>query len=143
MVSIEEGLYGFLKVQPEIAAIIGEGEFARIFPGKMPQDTNLPAIVYTKISGVREISHGDGGQNSGNSHLAHPRFQFTCWGKEYLTAKQLAQKLLKVLHAFNGVMVDVPVQSVIVENELDDLDDETNLFSTIIDATIWHQEMIT
>ena len=131
--SLEEAMFQFLRDHPDLEGIIG----TRVFPLRMPHDTKLPAITFSRISAVREMTH------NGNSHLARPRLQFNCWSEDYLEAKELAHKLMNILHGFSGEVDGITIRSVTVDLEFDIFDDATNLYQTLLDATFWHKELIT
>ena len=139
MVSLEEGIFDFLSNHKPITDLVGVGGDARIYPLRMPKDIHeiLPAIVYRKISGVRELAH------TGSSELVRTRVQFSCYSSEnYLEAKAIALQIIKLFTGFKGLLKDVPVQCTLIELELDQDDEGTNLYLTVVDVTFWHEERI-
>ena len=85
----------------------------RIWPLRIPQDADLPAIAYQQISGPREYSHG------GAVGLCQARVQITIQGKSYRQAMAVAQQMRITLEAFSGTWDDLTVTSVFLANEYD------------------------
>lgn len=129
---IEEDLVAWLKTRPLVNDLV----LGRIYPMVLPQDPTFPALVYQRVSAVREESQ------SGPSGLAHPRIQFSCWGAEYPAAKRLSEALRKTLDGFNGTMNGRRVFRCKVENDIDDKEDLSNRHRVIVDVMIWHREEV-
>jgi len=132
MATLEEGLFTYLSTNADVSALIG----TRVFPLRMPERSTFPAIAYTRISGAREASH------SGTSNLANSRVQISCWDRNYLTAKQVAQAVVKAMHAYSGAMGSITVYAAFCEDETDSQDEGTNLHRVIVDFSIWHKEAL-
>lgn len=131
---IEEALFSHLKSHAGLSALVG----TRIYPQIMPQGVTMPAVTYQKISGPREYSHG------GPSELAHPRFQLSCWAKNYSTAKDIAEQVRLALQAYRGTMGGaggVTVYGAFLENEIDLYESDTRLYHIPVDFSIWHKEV--
>lgn len=109
--------------------------FARIpvFPQKIPEGQNLPAIAYTRVDSVPVRSLG------GYSGLSATRFQFDCWATSYATAKQNSLNLIKLLSPYRKS----PIQAIFLQNESDKYvppikSDDTGFFASSIDFIVWH-----
>lgn len=124
---IEQDLVVFLRANVPMAQ-------QRVWPMRLRQDPQLPALVYRRISGPRESSH------SGPSRLAHPRIQIDCWGEDYPQAKFLAEELRIAVDGFRGTMGSRRVDKVEVVADLDDIDEDSGRFRIIVDIIIWHHE---
>lgn len=89
---IESALYNHLANNASIVAKVG----TRIYPVKLPQGVELPAITYQRISGVREHNI------AGPSGRARPRIQIDCWAESYSEAKSVADTVRLVLDGHKG-----------------------------------------
>lgn len=131
--NIGEALYAYLKVDVDLSALIS----TRIYSLTLPQNCTMPAVTYRQISGPRVHTMGS------DPGLTHPRFQFSCWGSSYGSAKDVARKLQAALQDYKGTMGGgggVVVQASLLENELDIYDPDTKLYCVPLDFIIWHLE---
>jgi len=131
---IEQALMTYLLTQTGITDYIGR----RIYFVEAPQETEQPYMVINKISGVRKNSH------EGNSHLAHPRFQFSVFGSKYSDCKNIISALQTSLQGYSGTMGGgggVYVGNALYDDETDlDPGDSKGLFGVAADYLIWHEE---
>lgn len=138
--TIEEAVRTYLGSVAGVTSIVGSGSGARIYPQALPQSPTYPAATYSVISNPVVESH------SGNSALAHPRFQFDCWSPDYIQAKSLARAIRRALQGFKGMMgggSGVDVDGVDFEGGSagrDLFDDELQLHGVQIDCVIWHDD---
>lgn len=133
--TLEEGLYAYLKDVANLKALIAD----RLYPGVMPQAGATPAVVYTRVSSVREHTMGD------DPGLASPRVQLSCYAQTYAGAKSVAAEVRRALQNQRDVtwggVGGVKVHAVLVENEADmPWEPDTRLYCTILDFIIWHEE---
>lgn len=133
--TIEEGLVAFLTAQAAIAAIIGGGADARLYPaGGVPDDVDTPYMTYRKVSGPRDVHHGN------RSNLATPRFQLSHWSESYLAAKQLARASIDALSGYRGAMGGVTRVAAAIDNEIDLFVPEEKFHQVAVDVLLWHSE---
>lgn len=121
--SMATGLYARLVAQATSAE--------KVYPLRLPEDPELPALTYQQIAGPREYSH-DG--EAGPHRL---RWQITAWGETYEAAKELAEEVVLALSAWedtSGVHVERCVA--FIANEIDLFDEDAELFYVPIDAVI-------
>lgn len=130
MAEIEPAFVSYLTAYPGMTALIGD----RMYPTNIPEGATLPLVTYQRISTPRLRSH------NGPSGLAHPRFQFNCWGRSYDEASRVAQQLVFGIEGFRGLMAGVEVQAGFVEDERDDYDTVTRQYRRMVDAILWHRE---
>ena len=132
---IESAIFEHLNADADLTALLGD----RIFPIVMHQGTAMPSMVYQQISGVREYHLG------GRSCIAESRYQFSNWDRSYLGAKQLSVKLRKAFELNYPVTIGtanaIKVFDARIVNENDQIDDDTNLFRTILDYIIVYREI--
>lgn len=128
--TLEEALFAHLTTSAGLIALVGD----RVYPGHIPQGVTQPAIVYLKVSDPR-------GRTFGRAQFAKPRFQFSCWGETYASAKAVAHQVRAALENFAGMLggaAGVEVRNAFFENELDLHDPETGLHHIPVDFSIWH-----
>lgn len=141
MISIEEALFRYLSGYAGLSELVGD----RIYPDVLPQKVTMPAVKHQRIDTPREYSH------SGDSNLAHPRFQFSGFALTKPAAKAVADQIRAAFNAYNqgrlnGTIVamggagGVDVQFCQVEDERSDYEPETLLFRTDVDVILWQAE---
>jgi len=134
---IEEALKTFLLAQSGLTDLIGQ----RYYPLILPQECQLPAVTYEKMSGDRiHAFSADIG--------ASPTIQLSAYGATYTSAsavfEQLRSALQNYLNTTMGGAGGLSVKAVILEDEDDDY--ETDSKGTIEkyikygDFTIWYEE---
>lgn len=111
--SIEQGIVAHLLADGPVSAIIG----VRVHPGEIPQDTDTPAVVYTRVSTQRDVDL------SGPMSFVQVRMRLDLWHTNYAGVKALADA---VRVALNGVglasphlLGAEPVQLVYLDNDGD------------------------
>lgn len=128
---MEEGLIAKLLADGGVAALVS----TRVFPGRRPQASPLPAIVLHTISG--EPIYTD----QGEAGLASARVQFDCWGETYASAKGVARAVKSALSAFVGQAGGVTFQNILVDAERDfsegGSDAAEYLYRTNLDLIVW------
>lgn len=139
MKDIRPALRAFLSGDTAIAAIVGSGSAARIYPVKLPQGTKTASIVYMRISGAG-IYH-----MAGPSGLAMPRYQIDAWALTGDAATTLANLIKDRIDGFRGVMgtgpAAVTVQGVFMVDEREDYDDTVAMSRMSRDYFIDHEEL--
>lgn len=131
MVLIEEALTAYLKADPGVSAIVG----TRIYPRKMPQAGQMPALVYTRIVGLHEKSL------TGSSGLAQASYQLDCNALDYATTRRLAEALRMALDCQLGVWSGIQVQTSMITGDFDaSYEDVVEVYRAIIEAEIWYEE---
>lgn len=105
-------LRAHLLADASIAALVG----ARVFPNALPQDTDMPAIVLTKVSGWRYA------QLRGPASLARPRVQVDSWDTTQDGAVALGALCRQRLEGYAGTWSDggSPAIDVLVAIQFDD-----------------------
>lgn len=133
MADIEQALYVKVTGTAAIAALIG----LRLYPGRIPQESALPAILYFKATGDRVHSL------AGPSGLADPTFQFDIYASGsggYKVCKNVARELRLALDGYRGSVSGVNIQGIILDSEQDMYEEEPELFRVSMDFRVWHQE---
>lgn len=123
--TIGPGLGIFLLADPAIAALVGAGNSARIYPVQLPQQHLGDSIRFTTISGSRVVS------SRFDLGLSSPRIQIDAWSTTYKGAAVLADLILKRLSAYRGYFVAPAttfVQGAFFDNERDGYEPESKLY---------------
>lgn len=107
----------------------------------IPQDVELPAWAYQRVSGPRVNAH-DGGAG-----IASGRMQITCQAESYSECKDLAEAIRRSVIGFRGEMgtsssgAGVRVFGCQVENEIDGYGMTGGVYTVRMDVVIIYQEI--
>lgn len=111
--TIETGLVAELLGNAGVSAIVG----SNVFHARIPQNADLPAIVYTQLSTVRQMDM------SGPAPFVTVRFQIDCWHTSTAGMRSLADAVRVALNgagiASPKLLGSEPVQLVFLDNETD------------------------
>lgn len=102
MTALHTDLYEALRDGANTSALVA----GRVYPGEMPQNVTLPAVLYFRVSGPRIYSH------QGSSGLDDARVQVEAWAATYDGAQVLATAVRKDLEAAGYRLVqqmDLPI----------------------------------
>jgi len=136
MATIEEAIYAHLIADSGVSALVS----TRIYPLMIPQDIALPAIAYQRISGPRQTAH------DGPIEIAAGRFQITCQGTSYGSAKDVANAVRQALDGYAGPVVSgaesVTVEGSFLKNEWDGYEFAGETRVVRLDFMIYYQEDI-
>jgi len=120
---VETEIYTLLTQNATVARKIN----TRIYPVVLPQDVQLPAVSYQRIS-AEKVNH-----LGGYSGLSNPHIVINSWGPRYDDVKALASDIHS---AMNGAGTFKSV----LTNELDGFDPEINLYVVSQDYSCWDEE---
>ena len=139
--TLEQAVYAYLSGFAGLTALVGN----RIYPRRLPQDANYPAVTYQRISRLPI-------RTSGTVPATRSRFQFTCWGADvpgvksgYDQAKAVAEQVRLALQNYAGLMGGtggVNVLDATLENEIDiDDGDDTQIgtYQVAVDIFLIHE----
>lgn len=131
---IEASLRTFILRIPGVAAALGTGAAARVYPVKLPQAPALPAMTYLRISGDR------GRTTDGPNGYGFARIQLDLWGDDYAALKALSRTIRNVLDGHHGLMGAAIVQDTVLENDRDSYEDSVKLFTVGVDVVLTFDE---
>jgi hypothetical protein len=125
--------YTLLQASTALAALVG----GRIYPGKLPQNTSMPAISYELISSneILPITANAGGV------LLRSRVSVTVLGKLYSDVKAVHEQVRKTVNFQSGLIAGVRVVG--ITRELigpDTRDDDLSLYMQAVDYLLVHDE---
>ena len=104
--NIEEALVAYLKTK----------NITKIYPDEIPQNVNLPAATYIKISDIKDH------YLTGICELERPIFQFTAYAFTKSAAKTLAKSIKTALNDYQGTLSGIEIQKIELQNELSNLE---------------------
>jgi Protein of unknown function (DUF3168) len=129
----EKATYTLLSNDAGVAALIA----GRIYPGRLPQNTTMPALSYELVSSVdiAPITALAGGV------LLRSRVQITGLAKSYGELKALLEAARKALLFQSGLIAGVRVLGITRELIGPDLrDDDLGLYLQSVDYMVTHDE---
>jgi hypothetical protein len=135
-----EDLTAFLLANAGIAAIVGTHVYSQNLPEKPPAAIagatggNLPALVYSQISGVRPSTM------EGATGLSDARYQFACLAYTYLTTKNLSQAVRVALLKLKATIGSTAILDTSLLVERDFYNNVDLVFRCDLDFQIWHRE---
>jgi hypothetical protein len=101
--SIEQGLWTYLK---------GSITDLRLYPDRLPQQPDLPAAIYQRISTAPSYTH------DGDTCTDDVRIQISAFGVRRIDADGLLDKIREKLSGFSGDMGGVKVGRVFLRNQV-------------------------
>ena len=126
----EQALVMHLLNDSALTALVGD----RVFPLAIPQDEQVPAIVYQKISAPRTLSV------SGDSSANSTRMQLSCYAETFGQAKQIAQVLYNSVDVFRGQLGGRVKAAVLMADSRDDYEPDTGRYRCDIDFFVMHHK---
>ena len=120
MITMEEHLNRSLRTGHHVWPLVA----GRIYPLVLPEGGTLPAVIWARVSGVRQYSH------AGSSQLDDARVQVTAWGNDYAEAKDVAR----------AVQTDLEDAGFRLVNEVDLPEPNTETYQVALDFRIGHHE---
>lgn len=103
---------------------------SRVYPLMLPQEPSFPAITYQQISSGRMRAMGKDGP------LIRARVQLNSWGSSYAQARTLAGEVEDMLNRFRGIVSGLNILDILIENEIETFESETEARRVIQDYTI-------
>lgn len=126
---MESTLSALLLAHTALTALVG----TRITPSVRQQATDLPAVIFTRISGQREYHYG------GASNLTQSRVQIDCYGATWPQAKSVARAVIGCLNGFNGTPTSSVIRSAMLDSERHfyEGEDPETVHRISLDFNIW------
>lgn len=140
MNSIEGALFTFLQTAPTVANYVGGAgatppSVPRIYPTRVRQGAQYPALSYHVVAGDSEISL-DGHQVG----KGYKRIQISTWSPDITQAKTIVEAIRILLAGYVGLWDDVNV-AVSGFNAATDLYDHTaKVYHIAAQLLVWHDE---
>lgn len=135
---LEKDLFDFLSADTAILSKVGDGTRARIFPLFIPQKKNMqdqmPCIVYTITSEQRQQTY------CGTSPLVQLSVSFDLYAATADKARELSDAVRALLIDYRGMIGDMNVRNVSLDNSMTQYDMDPGLMRVIDMYTIWYQK---
>lgn len=129
----EKVMYSLLTGDAGVAALVAN----RVYPGKLPQNTVMPAISYEMVSAYDAVPV----TANGNGTLVYSRVQVTALAKSYADCKAVLEAARKAVLFKSGLILGVRVMSITRAGiGPDQRDDDLNLYLQSVDYTVLHDE---
>ncbi len=121
MASIENKVYSVLSGAAALTALTTE-----IYPDHRPAAAALPAVVYTRLSGIRVNTM------SGYSNLENVSLQIYVYSSSIDQRREISDQ---VIIAMTGAS---QFKCILDESPFDDYDDEIQVYERVMDFSIWN-----
>lgn len=131
---VEEGLFTLLSTDAGVSALVGVGAVARIYPIEFPQDVVLPALAYSRISGVPDH------HLTGRSNIGRGRFQIDCKAATPAGVKALKEAVRVALDHYAGTPGVDKIHGIFLESDVDLSVPALYQFHVVLDFTVIHDE---
>ena len=119
--ALEESIYTRLTGFAGLSALVS----TRVYPGRLPQNPTLPAVVYEGIAGFEFPAF------SSNSGTETRTFQITAWAETYSEAKSVETQIKLALKRWRSS--GDSVQDTFMREQNDLYSDELELFGVALD----------
>lgn len=118
----------------QISDLVG----GRVYPVKLPQDCQFPAISFVDITQDTITSH------SGASGLGRRVFQFDVWSKHYAEMVDISKFAHKKLHGYkeyDGIVLG-DIQTILFQDgsTVTLYQDDVHIYHRVMDFAVWHRE---
>lgn len=140
---LKSALHQYLATCTGLVALVPA---ARIYRGRRPAGSPLPAITYWRVSEVDE-DHQEGATG-----LAQARYQFDIWAAADSAAEAIRVELRGALHGLSHTTIGTgaaatAVQGVRLQNTVDSQDwpadgSDVHVRQISIDALVWHETTV-
>ena len=128
--SIEDAIVGRMTGYAGLAALVS----SRIYAVQEPQNPTLPYIVFERVSSSK-IS-----LMSADTGVSEARFQFTCYGSTYTSARNVVEQVRQCWQRYSGTVSSVVILDTEIETDQDEFDPDTKEYYSIMDIMITHRE---
>jgi hypothetical protein len=107
MKDISQAVFEYLKTRDEIVGRVGD----RIYPIVLPQNAELPAIVYSPV-----LAHYDSALQ-GDTGFVRQTMQFVCHDTTYKKSRELSRMVKKAFQDYHGDMCGLWIEAVFIKTD--------------------------
>jgi Protein of unknown function (DUF3168) len=133
MPKLEMALFEYLSNDPGVSALVEN----RIYPNKLKEGCNIPAISWNRVSARRIYTH-DSFEDT--DAWVQARIQINCWSNTPVEAMEVGEAVLVALSGFEGDMSGQLVGSSFADNEFDEYQAPTKYHRRIMDFLISYED---
>lgn len=134
MATVQDRLYAQLAASTGLTGLVS----TRIYPTKLPQGVDLPAVTYFRVSGVREHAMAS------DPNVVHSLFQVSSWDDDPAGTRAVAAQVALALSRWSNTTGSPDILEIFIENEIDlwELtdDDDVGVYHTAQDFMVHHRE---
>lgn len=132
----EKVIHALLVGNAPLLALLAAGSANSIYPGVVPQDAALPALVVEHIDSV-DVPTIDAAHYA----LVQARIEVTVLAADYVTQKTVLEAVRVACQYQRGIVVGVPVNSVVRASVGPDLrDDDIGVYRQSMDFYVTYHE---
>lgn len=128
---IYEAIRTRLLATANVAAIVG----ARVYPLRMPDNGDLPAITL-EITSSRHVE-----SMSGSSGLVAVGMAIDCWARSIDATHDLAEKVRLSLQGYRGTVGGHEIQGITEWRHTDAYEDDIEIYHVSCLCKVWHSEV--
>lgn len=129
MPKLEDALYTYLSGDADIAALVGD----RIYPARLREGTELPAISYQRVSADRVNDHNPYGEMNA---WTRARIQVNCYSPSFSESVAIGEAVLAALSGYS----DSIIGSSFAVNEFDSYEVPWKLHRRVLDFFISYED---
>lgn len=134
---IEDAIFAHLSAHAGLTALVGAGNNARIYPGRLLQGSALPAVVYNVVN---KRGHAKAGAATGRAEAA---YQFDCIASSRDAAAAVREQVRLAMIAMSGSIAGMTVQRSMQVSQVDHPHDPVaDIFHLGLDFAVWYKEPI-
>lgn len=130
---LKEILFPVLVADSGISGLVGE----RIYPRRLPEGTELPAISWFRVSTQRIYTYDPYPETDA---WATARVQFNCWSTFEEEADRVGEAVLLCLSGYGSTLGGELIGSSFAVNDLDLYDSEVEIFRRVLDFYISYED---
>jgi hypothetical protein len=123
MASLESKIYSVLSAATAVTAIT-----THIYPEHRPPADPLPAVVFSRVSGLRVNSL------SGYSNLENASIQVECYSSIVDGRRALSDAVILAM------ATATPFSALLNDSPFDDYDDEAGVYIRTMDFSVWNRD---
>jgi len=135
---LEQALFEFLRADSAVLSLVGQGEWARIFPHIIPQKesalTQVPCIVYAVTGEERQRTR------CGTDGLTLATVQLDCYALTVAGARDVSRAARDALMDYRGAFGGIVARDVSLEGSAALYDLDPGLMRVVDTYNIWFDE---
>lgn len=133
MRNLERALFEYLTGDAGVSSLVE----SRVYPVKLPEGSNIPAISWRKVDAGRIYTYD---RFEDTDAWVTARVQMDCWGYTADEATNVGEAVLMALSGYEGDMAGQLIGSSFAVNELDIYEVPTKLHRRILDFQISYED---
>lgn len=131
--SVDGAVLFRLENHAGLSALIG----TRSFADRLPQGPVLPAVVFQRISTVRQRAMGS------DPGIVMTRWQLSCWDSGKAGTKAVSAQVIAAFNRWRDTQDGTQIDDTFIDGELDDFEPdvgEIGFHRSLVDVIVHHRE---